>query len=159
MHNALRVEKKLSTWSWCGTFGISFSSAEGMSPQPIQNYVALFRVTGKTPGLVSRNNFVLKKILSASVITIMSCKYVTRPSLCSGVKENGTKRAHNFLSQILFQNSKILLSFLMRFEDHFWPNHHQRQFICANTSVSVAERPDLKQKFMATLCFSATHDV
>jgi hypothetical protein len=36
----------------------------------------------------------------------MSWQYVTRPSLCSGVKECGTKRAQNFVSQILFQNPK-----------------------------------------------------
>jgi len=35
--------KKLSTWSWHGTFGISVSLAEGMFHQPIQNSVALFR--------------------------------------------------------------------------------------------------------------------
>jgi hypothetical protein len=35
--------KKLSMWCWFGTFGISFSSAEGMSDQPIQNSVALFQ--------------------------------------------------------------------------------------------------------------------
>jgi len=97
---ALHLErKKISTWSWCGTFGISVSSAEGMSYKPIQNYVALFRghrQNTKTPGLISRNNFV-KNILSALAIAIMSWQDVTRSSLCSGVKECGTKRAHNFL--------------------------------------------------------------
>ena len=39
----------------------------------------------------------LKKNLSASAIAIMSWQDVTRSSLCSGVKESGTKRAHNFL--------------------------------------------------------------
>jgi len=39
----------------------------------------------------------LKKILSASAIKIMSWQDVTRSSLCSGVKECGKKRAHNFL--------------------------------------------------------------
>jgi hypothetical protein len=38
-----RKTKKLSTSSWCGTFRISVSSDEGMSHQPIQNSVALFR--------------------------------------------------------------------------------------------------------------------
>jgi hypothetical protein len=66
-----------------------------MSHQPIQNSVHCFGATGKTPGLVSRNNFV-KKNLSASAIAIMSWQDVTRTSLCSGVKECGTKRAHNF---------------------------------------------------------------
>jgi hypothetical protein len=39
----------------------------------------------------------LKKFLSASALAIMSWQDVTRFSLCSGVKECGTKRAHNFL--------------------------------------------------------------
>jgi len=39
----------------------------------------------------------LKKILSASAIAIMFWQDVTRSSLCSGVKDCGTKRAHNFL--------------------------------------------------------------
>jgi hypothetical protein len=71
---------------------------------PFRTLSLCFGVIDKTPGLVSRNNFV-KKILSASAIAIMSCKYVTRSCLCSGVKEYGTKRALNFLSQILFQIS------------------------------------------------------
>ena len=45
---AVRVEK-LSTWSWFGTFRISFPSAEGLSRQPIRNRVALFKVIRKTP--------------------------------------------------------------------------------------------------------------
>jgi hypothetical protein len=39
VHYALRV-KKLSTWSWCGFFGISVPSPEGMFHQPIQSSVA-----------------------------------------------------------------------------------------------------------------------
>ena len=89
--------KKLSTCSWSGTFGISVSSAEEVSHQPIQNSVAFsFEVTGKTPGLLSRNNFV-KKFLSASAIAIKPWQDATRSSLCSGLMECGTKRAHNFL--------------------------------------------------------------
>jgi len=41
--------------------------------------------------------YCFKKKLSASAIAIMSWQDVTRSSLCSGVKERGTKRAHNFL--------------------------------------------------------------
>jgi len=39
----------------------------------------------------------LKKCLSASALVIMSWQDVTQSSLCSGVKECGTKHAHNFL--------------------------------------------------------------
>jgi hypothetical protein len=51
---------------------------------------------GKTPVLIFRNNFV-KKVLPASVIAIMSWQDATQSSICSGVKECGTQRAHNFL--------------------------------------------------------------
>ena len=66
----------------------------------------------------------------------MSWKEVTRSSLRSGVKECGTKRAHNFLFPKIFSESeelqswgcsKILLSLLMKFDGHFLPNQQQQQ--------------------------------
>jgi hypothetical protein len=60
--------------------------------------------------------------LSVSAFAIMSLQNVTRSSLCSGVKEGGTKHAHNFLfSKSSFRIRRttiwgmfvILLSFLM----------------------------------------------
>jgi len=39
----------------------------------------------------------LKKCMSTSAIAIMSWQDVTQSSPCSGVKECGTKHAHNFL--------------------------------------------------------------
>jgi hypothetical protein len=67
-----------------------------MSHKPIQNSVVFFGVIGKTQSLSYRNNFV-KKPLSASAIAITSWQDVTRSSLCSGVKECGTNRAHNLV--------------------------------------------------------------
>jgi len=67
-----------------------------MSHQPIQNSITLFGVIAKTPGLISRNNFV-KHCFVWSAIAIMSWQDVTRSSVCSGVKECGTEYAHNFL--------------------------------------------------------------
>ena len=94
---ALRLEsrKKLSTWSWCGTLGISVSSAEGMSHLPIQN--SCHFVLGSQAKHQIANNNMLKKFLSASAIVITSWQDVTRFSLCSGVKACGTKHAHNVL--------------------------------------------------------------
>jgi len=109
VHYALRVEKKLSTWFWFGIVGISVSSAEGMSHQPIQTLSLCFGVMGKTPGLISSNNFV-KKFLFASAIA-MSWEDVTRSSLCSEVKKCGTKRAYNFLfpkSSFRIQRTTVL---------------------------------------------------
>jgi hypothetical protein len=42
MHYILERWKKLSTYSWCGTFRILASSAKGISHQPNQNSVVLF---------------------------------------------------------------------------------------------------------------------
>jgi hypothetical protein len=55
-----------------------------------------FGATGKTPGFISHYNFV-KIFLSVSAIATMSWQDVTRPALCSGVKECGKKVAHNIL--------------------------------------------------------------
>jgi hypothetical protein len=46
--------------------------------------------------------------LFASAIA-MSWQDATRSSLCSNVKECGTKLAHNFLSQILSEPKKLVL--------------------------------------------------
>jgi hypothetical protein len=63
----------------------------------------------------------LKKFLSASATAITSWQDVTLSSLCSGVKECETKHAHNFLSQILFQNPKnYSLGDVHRFCYHSW---------------------------------------
>jgi hypothetical protein len=130
---------------------------------------------------------------------------------CSGVKECGTKRAHNFLfpkssfriwrttvlemlkdSAVIFD--VIQQSFLTKSATpatftsvrvNFgqpppsssstsslpsWnQEYHLKTFdqfrasfpyaFCTNTSVSVADRPALKQNFMATLFSSAIHDI
>jgi len=64
----------------------------------------------------------LKKFLSASAITIMSWQDVIQSSLCSGVKEYGTKRAHNFLfpkSSFRIQRT-YSLGDVQRFCHHSW---------------------------------------
>ena len=92
----LKSRKKLSTWFWCRTFGILVLRPRVCLTNPLRTLSLCFRGIGKTPGLIFRNNFV-KKLLSASVVAIMFWQDVTRSSLCSSVKECGTKRAHNFL--------------------------------------------------------------
>jgi len=130
----------------------------------------------------------------------MSWQGVTRSSLCSGVKECGTKRAHNFLflrirrTTVLgmFKDSAIILdairrpiltnsataamftSFRVDFgrqplsssSTSYLPSrnleYHLKTFdpfrasfpkaFYTNTSVSVADRPTLKQHFMENLC-------
>jgi hypothetical protein len=82
-----------------------FLRPTGCRTNPFRTLSLCFGAIGKTPGFISRNNFVLKN-LSASAIAIISLQVVTRSSLCSGVNECGTKRAYNSLFQVLFQNSK-----------------------------------------------------
>ena len=119
VHCALRVEKIISMVLMWDLWNFSFLG-RGMSHQSIQNSVALFRGHTQNTRSISHNNFV-KKILSASANAIMSWQDVTRFSLCSGVKECGTKRAHNFLSQILFQIPKnYCLGDDQRFCYHSW---------------------------------------
>ena len=121
---ALRLEsrKKNKHGLDAGPLEFQFLRPRGCLTTPYRTLSFCFGVTGKRPGLISRNNFV-KNILSASAIAIMSWQDVIRSSLCSGVKECGTKRAHNFLSpsQILFQNpTNYSLGDVQRFCYHYW---------------------------------------
>jgi hypothetical protein len=79
-----------------GHLEFQFLWPRGCLTNPFRTLSLSFGVKGKTPGLISRNNFV-KKNLSASAIAKMSWQDVTRSSLSSNVKECGKRRAHNFL--------------------------------------------------------------
>jgi len=79
-----------------GPLEFQFLRPRGCLTNPLRTLTLYFGVIGKTPSLIYGNNFG-KKFLSASAIAIMSWQDVTRSSLCSGVKEGVTKRAHNFL--------------------------------------------------------------
>ena len=96
VHYALGVEKIYQHGLYVGSMEFQFLRPRRCPTYPFRTLSLCFRAIGKTPGLISRNNFV-KKFLSASAIAIMSWQDVTRSSLCSGVKECGTKRAHNCL--------------------------------------------------------------
>ena len=127
VHYALRVEKNYQHVPDAGPLEFQFLRPRGCLTNSFRILSPCFGVTGKTPCLISRNNFV-KKFLSASAIATMSWQDVTRPTLCSGVKECGTKLHTNFSFPILLSQSeelqswgcsKILLSFLMRIDGHF----------------------------------------
>ena len=92
---ALRLESRKNYQHGldAGTLEFQFLRPRGCLTNPFRNLSLCF---GVIPGLISHNNFV-KQILSASAIAIVIWQYVTRSSLCSGVKDCRTKRAHNFL--------------------------------------------------------------
>ena len=94
LHYALRVEKNYQHGLDAGPLEFQFLRPSGCLTNPFRTLSLCSGVIGKTPGLISRNYFVKK--MSASAIA-MSWQDVTRSSLCSGVKECGTKREHNFL--------------------------------------------------------------
>jgi hypothetical protein len=127
--NALRVEKNYQRDLDVGPLGFQFLWLRGCLTNPFRTLLLCFRVIGKTPGLLSCNNYV-KKFLSASAIVIMCWQDVTRSSLCSGVTECGTKRAHSFLfpkssfrirrTTVLgiFKDSAIILDVIRVIFDH-----------------------------------------
>jgi len=95
VHYALRVEKNYQHGLEAGPLEFQFLRPRGCLTSPFRTLSLCFGVIGKILGFISRNNFV-KQFLSAFAIAIMSWQDVTRSSLCSGVKERGTKCAHNF---------------------------------------------------------------
>jgi hypothetical protein len=96
VHYALRVEKNDQHGLDAGPLEFQFLRPRGCLTNPLRTLSLCFGVIGKTPGLISCNNFV-KTILSASAIVIMPWQDVTLSSICSGVNECGTKRARSFL--------------------------------------------------------------
>jgi len=127
MYYALRVEKNYQHGLDAGPMEFQFLWLKGCLTNPFKTLLISFGVIRKTPGLISVI-ILLQKFLSASAITIMSWQDAPPSSLCSGVKECGT----NMHTTFSFPNplseseelqswgcSKILLSFLMRFDSHF----------------------------------------
>jgi len=79
-----------------------------------------------------------KKLLFASTITIMPWQDVTRSSLCSGVKQCGTKRAHNFLfpkSSFRIQRTTVLGMFK---DSAIILDAIQRSFLTKSTAAAAA---------------------
>ena len=82
---------------------------------PFRTLSLCFGVIGKTPGLISRNNFV-KKFLSASTI-LARCDSIFPLLRCQGVWNKTYTQLS--LSQLLFQNSKnYSLGDVQRFHYH-----------------------------------------
>jgi len=95
VHYALRVEKFINIVLMRDLWNFSFFGRGDVSPthSELCHFVSGSQAKHQ---VTSRVIILLKYFLSASAIA-MSWQDVTRSSLCSGVKECGTKRAHNFL--------------------------------------------------------------
>jgi len=93
---ALKAKKIYQHCLNAGLLEFHFFWLRGSLTKPFRTLLLFFRVIGKTTGLIFII-ILLKKFLSASAITKMTWQDVPHSSLCSGVKECGTKRAHNFL--------------------------------------------------------------
>ena len=95
VHYALRVEKIINMIMMRDLWNFSFFGRGGVSPT--HSELCRFVSGSQAKHQVSSPVIILlTKFLSASAITIMSWQDVTRPSLCSGDKKCGTKRAHSF---------------------------------------------------------------
>jgi hypothetical protein len=96
VHYALRVEKNYQNSLDAGLSEFQFFQPRGCLTNLFRTLSLCFGVIGKTPGLISHNNFI-KEIFVSISDPIMSWQDVTRSSLFSGVKECGIKHAQNLL--------------------------------------------------------------
>jgi hypothetical protein len=113
---------------------------------------------------------VINKYLFASAIAIMCWQEVSRSSLCSGVKDCGTKCAHNFLfpkSSFRMRRTTVLGMFidsaiiLMRFDGHFFyqisnssnVNLSLGQFWAANPLITFYQLPSVLKSIIPSKNF------
>ena len=145
VHYALRVEKSYQRCLDAGTLEFQFLRPRGCLTNPFRTLSLCFGVIGKTPSLISHNNFVKKCCLHwplryclgkiwlglpfAQVPRIVEQNMQTTFSFPNPLSEPGELQSWGF--------SKILLSFLMLFEGHFWPVQQQQQ--CLPQFESILE--------------------
>jgi hypothetical protein len=105
VHYTLRVEENCQCGLDAGPLEFQFCRPTGCLSNPFRTLLLCFRVIGKTPGLISCNNFV-KKILVCIAHRdniLARCDSIFPLLRCQGVRN---KMCTKPLSQILFQNLK-----------------------------------------------------
>ena len=124
-------------------WNFNFFDRGDASPNPFRTLSLCFGVMGKTPGPISRSKFVKKKKLPASAIAIVSWLDILFAQVSRSVEQN-VHTTFSFLNPLSeseelqsWESSKILLSFFLRFDGHFWPNQHQQQ--CLPQFESILE--------------------
>ena len=126
VHYALKVEKYYQHGLDVGPSEFQFLWRRGCLTNPFRTHFvsgSLVKHQVSSPVII-----LLKKILSALAIMIMSWQFVIRSSFCSSVKgvEQNVHTTFSFPNPLSESEelqswgcSKILLSFLMRFNSHF----------------------------------------
>ena len=135
VHYALRVEKNYQHGLDAGPLEFQFLQPRGCLINPFRTMSLCFGVIGKTPGLISCNNFVKKNFVCIGHCdnVLVRCDSIFPLLRGQGVRNKTCTQlsVRNSLSQSKelqsWGCSKILLSFLMQFDCHFWPNQQQQQ--------------------------------
>jgi len=142
-HYALRVRKNYQHGLDTGPSKFQFLRPRGCLTKPFRSLSLCFRVTGKTPVLISYNNFV-KKIfvcIHHHDNVLARCDSIFPLLRYQGV---WNKTWHNFCFPNPLSESKelqswgclkILLSFLLQFGGHFVPNQWQQQCLSQFKSI------------------------
>ena len=119
-----------------GPLEFQFLRQRGYLTNPFGTLSPCFGVIGKTPGLISRNNFVKKNFVCIGhrVNILARCESIIPFAQVSSSMEQNvhtTFSLPNPLSEseelLSWGYSKILLSFLMLFYGHFYPKQQQQQ--------------------------------
>jgi hypothetical protein len=106
LHYSLRVEKSYQHGLDAGPLEFQFLRPIGYFTNPFRTLSPCFRVTDKTPGLISRNNFVKKNFVRIGPRdNVLARRDSIFPLLrCQGVWNKTFPQL--YLSRVLFQNPK-----------------------------------------------------
>jgi hypothetical protein len=131
VHYALRIEKYYQHGLDVGPLELQFLRPRGCLTNPFRILSLCFGVTGKTPGLISRNNFV-KKIfvcIAHHNNVLARCDLIFPLLGCQGVLKKNVHTTFSFPNPLSESEelqswgcSKFLLSLLMQFDYNFLPN-------------------------------------
>jgi hypothetical protein len=111
-----------------GPLEFQFLWPRGCLTNPFRTLLLCYGVIGKTPGLISRNNFAKKMFVCFSHRDNVLARC---DSIFPLIRCHTTFSFRNPLSESeglqSWGSSKILLSILMQFDGKFWPNQQQQQ--------------------------------
>jgi hypothetical protein len=120
----LENRKKLSKWPWCGTLEFHFLRPRGCLTNPFRILSLCFGIIGKTPGLISHNNFVndifvcighRDNVLARcdSVFPLLRCQGVWNQT-CTQLFPKSSFRVQRTTVVGMFQDAAILVEVIRR---------------------------------------------